>query len=120
KAAVHHRRLRGLAAAGPARVDLDPGLDAAPGPPLGPAAPPGVRGGRVRRAALLVDREIGLPRAAAVRLHPRPAAGLAPVDPPGATCAAPRLSLSRTAAAPQAPRRSRSRPAAARAGASPA
>src|SRR5690606_31343030 len=115
---VHHRRLHRLGPAGAAGGDLDAGLDASPGPCMVAPAPAGLRHRHPRGAAFLVDREIGLPRAAAVRGGPGGPAGLAPVEaavPAPAQAAA--LSLSRTAAMPPAGRRSPPPPAAARAAA---
>src|SRR5690606_34698873 len=77
---LHHRGVFRLAAAGAPGGDLDPRLDAAAGSQLGQAASRGVRGGGAGRAAFLVDREVRLPRAAAVRGDPGRAARLAPVE----------------------------------------
>src|SRR5690606_11566012 len=80
QASLHHRRLCGLAAAGAAGGDLDARLDAAAWTQLGPAAQGGLRSGGTGGAAFLVDREVRLPRAAAVCGDPGRAAGLAAVE----------------------------------------
>src|SRR5690606_8292592 len=77
QAPLHHRRIPGLAAAGAAGGDLDPGLDAPSGPALGPAAPRRLRHRRAGGAAFLVAGEIRHPRTGTVCRHPRRAARLA-------------------------------------------
>src|SRR5690606_25032182 len=117
QAPLHHRRIRRLAAAGAAGGHLHPWLDAPARAQLGTPAPAGVRDRRAGGAALLVDRQVRLPRAAALRLDPGAAAGLAVVEAAGEATGARGLSLSRTAAAPQAAGRCPPRRAAATAGA---
>src|SRR5690606_19972536 len=80
QAPLHHRGLCRLAAVGAAGGDFDPRLDAPAGPQLGSAAPRGVRGGSAGGAAFLVDREVGLSRAAAVCGDPGGPARLARLE----------------------------------------
>src|SRR5690606_8906370 len=77
EAALHHRRLPGLAAAGAACGHFHPRLDAPPRPALGPAASGRVRHRRAGGAAFLVAGEIRHPRTGHVCGHSRPAARLA-------------------------------------------
>src|SRR5690606_4943522 len=121
-AALHHRGLRGLAPAAATGPDLDPGLDAAAGPQLGPAAPPGLPGRGTGGAPFLVGGEVRRQRAAAVRGHPCSAAGLeagvALAQRRGGAVGAP-LNPRRTAIASPAARPARAPRPAARAGAWP-